>query len=278
MSASTHTIRLTTGVTLPYVEQGDPRGVPLILLHGYSDSSISYELLLPHLPDSIHAYAYTQRGHGGADKPAAGYRVQDYVADLAAFMDAVGVEAAVIAGHSGGSYTAQQFSLDHPDRTLGLVLIGALRAFRDNPDVLELHDAVSQLTDPVDPEFVREFQESCVAQPVPEQFLDGIITGSCQVPARVWKDYLDGILEATVPTESGTISAPTLIMWGDQDAFCPRADQEALVAAIPRARLQIYGGTGHCPHWEQPQRAAAQITAFVAEAAEDAPSPLRGAA
>ena len=186
MSASTHTIRLTTGVTLPYVEQGDPRGVPLILLHGYSDSSISYELLLPHLPDSIHAYAYTQRGHGGADKPAAGYRVQDYVADLAAFMDAVGVEAAVIAGHSGGSYTAQQFSLDHPDRTLGLVLIGALRAFRDNPDVLELHDAVSQLTDPVDPEFVREFQESCVAQPVPGQFIDAVVADSCRMPARVW--------------------------------------------------------------------------------------------
>jgi non-heme chloroperoxidase len=268
-----HSIQLSTGVTVPYVEHGNPSGVPLILLHGYSDSSLSYDLLLPHLPDSIHAYAYTQRGHGDADKPVAGYRVKDYVADVAAFMDAIGVEAAVIAGHSGGSYTAQRFALDHPDRTLGVVLIGAFRAFHDNPDVRELEGAVRQLTDPVDPEFVREFQESCVAQPVPAGFMDAIVAGSCQMPARVWKDYLDGLLEAEVPTESGTIAAPTLILWGDQDAFCRRSDQDALLAAIPRVHLEAYEGTGHCPHWEQPERAAAEIAAFTAEVSVAAQRP-----
>jgi non-heme chloroperoxidase len=268
MSRSTHSIQLSTGVTVPYVEQGDPSGVPLVLLHGYSDSSLSYDLALPHLPDTIHAYAYTQRGHGDADKPVAGYRVEDYVADVAAFMDAMGIEAAVIAGHSGGSYTAQRFALDHPGRTLAVVLIGSFRAFHDNPDVLELGEAVWQFSDPVDPEFVREFQESCVARAVPADFMEAIIAGSMQVPARVWKDYLAGLLEAQVPTESGTIAAPTLILWGDQDGFCRRSDQEALLAAIPRARLSTYHGTGHCPHWEEPERAAAEIEAFAAEAAE----------
>ena len=234
----------------------------MILLHGYTDSSVSYELMLPHLPDSVHAYAYTQRGHGDADKPVAGYRVEDYVADVAAFMDAMDIEAAVIAGHSGGSYTAQRFALDHPDRTLGVVLIGSFRAFHDNPVILEFQEAVSELTDPVDPEFVREFQESCVTQPVPGGFIDAIVAGSMQVPARVWKDYLAGLLEADVPTESGVIDAPTLILWGDQDAFCPRSDQDALLAAIPQARLETYRGAGHCPHWEQPERAAAEIAAF----------------
>jgi non-heme chloroperoxidase len=257
-------IRLSTGVTLPYVKQGDPAGVPVVLLHGYSDSSLSYELMLPHLPDAIHAFAYTQRGHDGTDAPARGYRVDDYVADLAAFMDAMGIEVAVIAGHSGGSYTAQRFALEHPDRTLGVALIGAFRAFDDNPGILELWEEVSQFTDPVEPGFVREFQESCVAQPVPAGFLDAIITGSMQVPARVWKEYLEGLIEAEVPTQSGTIGAPALILWGDQDAFCPRSDQDALVAAIPQARLEVYEGTGHCPHWEQPERAAAEIAAFAA--------------
>jgi non-heme chloroperoxidase len=82
------------------------------------------------------------------------------------------------------------------------------------------------------------------------------------VPARVWKAYLDDLLAADVPTESGTIAAPTLIQWGDQDAFCRRSDQDALLAAIPRSRLSTYEGTGHCPHWEQPTRAAAEIAAF----------------
>jgi non-heme chloroperoxidase len=259
-----HSIQLSTGVTVPYVEQGDPSGVPLIMLHGYSDSWLSYDLMLPHLPDSIHAYAYTQRGHGDAGKPVAGYRVDDYVADVAAFMDAVGVEAAVIAGHSGGSYAAQRFALDHPDRTLGVVLIGSFRAFHDKPDLLEFGEAVSHLTDPVDPEFVREFQESCVARPVPAGFIDAIVAGSLQVPARVWKDYFAGLLEADVPTESGSIASPTLILWGDQDAFCPRSDQDGLLAAIPQARMETYQSTGHCPHWEQPERAAAEIAAFTA--------------
>jgi non-heme chloroperoxidase len=273
-SPMSHSIRLSTGVTVPYVEQGDPSGVPVVLLHGYSDSWLSYELMLPHLPDSAHAYAYTQRGHGDADKPVAGYRVDDYVADVAAFMDAMGLEAAVIAGHSAGSYTAQRFALDHPDRTLGVVLIGSFRAFHDNPGVRELREAVSHFTDAVDPEFVREFQESCVAQPVPAGFMDAIVAGSMQVPARVWKDYLEGLLEADVPTESGSIAAPTLILWGDQDAFCPRSDQDALLAAIPQARLETYAGAGHCPHWEQPERAAAEIAAFTAGVSLAAPEAV----
>jgi pimeloyl-ACP methyl ester carboxylesterase len=270
MSRSTHSIQLSTGMRLPYLEQGDPSGVPMVLLHGYSDSSHSFELLLPHLPGSVHAYALTQRGHGDADKPVSGYRPDHFAADVAAFLDAVGVEAAVIVGHSGGSYAAQRFALDHPDRTLGLVLIGSFQAFRENPGVLELKQAIAELTDPVDREFVREFQESCVARPVAADFMEAIIDGSSRVPARVWKVYLEDLLAADVPTESGTIGAPTLIQWGDQDAFVPRGDQDALLAAIPRARLSSYRGTGHCPHWEEPERAAAEIAAFAAGVAEPA--------
>jgi non-heme chloroperoxidase len=262
----THHIQFVTlpgGPRLPYVEHGDPAGVPLILLHGYSDSWRSWELLLPKLPAPVHAYALTQRGHGDADRPAAGYRPEDHAADVAAFMDAVGLDAAIIAGHSGGSYSAQRFALDHPERTLGIVLIGAFRAFHDNPGVLELSHVVSELTDPVDPEFVRAFQESTVAQPLPAGFLEEtIVAESRKLPARVWKTYLRDILEADVPTETGTIDAPTLILWGDQDAFCPRSDQDALLAAIPGAQLAVYHGTGHCPHWEQPQRTAADLVAF----------------
>lgn len=274
MSRTTDTVQLSTGVTLPYLEQGDPAGVPMVLLHGYSDSSRSFELLLPHLPDSIHAYAYTQRGHAGATKPRAGYRVADNVADAEAFMDALGIEAAMIVGHSAGSYVAQRFALDHPDRTLGVVLIGAFRSFHDNPGVLEFGEAVAELADPVDPEFVRDFQEGCVAEPVPSAFIEAIIAGSMELTAQVWKDYYHGLVEAPVPTESGTIAKPVLILWGDQDVFCPRSDQEALLAAIPQAALEVYPGTGHCPHWEQPERAAAEIVAFASDVAKpDLPRP-----
>lgn len=255
---------LATGVTLPYVEQGDPNGLPVVLLHGYTDSWRSWELLLPALPDSLHVYAITQRGHGDADRPADGYRPEDYSDDVAAFLDAVGLEAAVIVGHSAGSYTAQRFAADHPERTLGLVLVAAFHVFATNPAARELQEAVAQLTDPVDRDFAREFQASCVARPVPAVFMDAIVDGSANVPARVWQACLDALMSADVPTEAATITAPTLIMWGDRDAFCPRSDQDALVAAIPRARLIVYSGTGHCPHWEQVERVAGDLAAFAA--------------
>ena len=272
-STTSHSGALATGVTLPYVEQGDPAGVPLILLHGYSDSWRSWELLLRALPDSLHVFALTQRGHGDAERPHDGYRPEDHAADVAAFMDHVGLDAAVIVGHSGGSYTAQRFALDHPERTLGLVLVAAFHDMRDNPGVRELWQAVSALTDPVNPDFVREFQAGCVSEPLPDGFLEAIIAESRKLPARVWKAYLQEFMEADAPTETGTIAAPTMIQWGDQDTFCPRGDQDALVVAIPAARLVVYPD-GHCPHWEQPERAAAELVAFAQRVAPAAPAAI----
>jgi pimeloyl-ACP methyl ester carboxylesterase len=181
-------------------------------------------------------------------------------------MDALEIERAVIAGHSAGGFAAQRFARDHLERTLGLVLLSTFRSFAGNPDVAELWEAVSALTDPVDPAFVRAFQEACVAEPVPEGFIDGVVAESLKLPARVWKAYLRGLLAADVPTEGGGIEAPALILWGDRDAFVPRQDQDALAAAIPRAELRVYEGTGHCPHWERPARTAADLAAFAAPA------------
>jgi len=247
-------------VTLPYVEQGDPSGVPVVLLHGYADSHRFFDRLLTQLPRSIHAFTFTQRGHGDADRPADGYRQENFVADLAAFMDTVGLDAAVIAGQSSGGYTAQRFAIDHPGRTLGLVLLGSPRDFRDKPaDVIS---SIAKLTDPVDPGFVREFTESTITQALPPGDLEILVAESCKVPARVWKAALAGLLEAAVPIESGTITAPTLILWGEEDVFCPRGEQEAIAQTIAGADLVAYPGTGHAVAVEQPARAATHIAAF----------------
>ena len=80
---------------------------------------------------------------------------------------------------------------------------------------------------------------------------------------RVWRAALDGLLEAEAPTDVGPISAPTRILWGDQDAFCPRGEQVFLTAAIPGSDLIVYEGTGHALHWELPARAAEDLAAFL---------------
>ena len=68
--------------TLSYVEQGDPAGVPIMLLHGVSDSCHSFAPLLPCLPPSLHVLAISQRGHGDSERPRFGYTPRDFAADL----------------------------------------------------------------------------------------------------------------------------------------------------------------------------------------------------
>jgi non-heme chloroperoxidase len=257
-------VELPHRVKLPYVEQGDPSGVPVILLHGYTDSWYSFEPVLPHLPGSIHAFALTQRGHGDADRPAAGYRTRDFAADVAAFADALALGPAVVVGSSMGSTNAQRFAIDHPERVLGLVLASSFATYRGNPTIVDFwQSGVSQLTDPIDPGFVREFQESTLAQPISPAFLDTVVQESLKVPARVWRAAFEGSLEDDFVSELDKIEAPTLLVWGAQDMLCPRHDQDVLLRAIPGARLVVYENAGHALHWEEPERFAADLVAFV---------------
>jgi len=254
---------LSTGVTLRYAAQGDPSGVPVVLLHGLSDSHPSYAPMTAHLPDHIRAYALTTRGHGDSDKPEHGYRLDEQAADVAAFLDAVGHESAVVVGHSMGGYIAQQFALDHPERTVALVLMGAFRAIAGDPGLVEFLAELEQVEDPVPESLAREFQESTIERPLAPGQLEQAIAESCKVPVHVWRGALEGMLHAVPPSEAGLITAPTRLIWGDRDQYIPRGEQLLLAAAIPGAELLVYEGTGHAIHWEEPARAAADVAAFI---------------
>lgn len=259
MTRDIRSAQLSNGLKLPYVEQGDHSGIPVLLLHAYVESWRYFEGLLSHLPRSIHAFVPTQRGHGDADRPPSGYGLEDFSGDVSAFMDEVGLEAAMLVGSSSGGYVAQRFALDHPERTLGITLAGAPRSLRDKPAVAEFLEAVRELSDPVDPAFAREFLESTLSRPLPPAVLETLVDESCKAPAHVWKAALAGLLEAVPPTATGTITAPTLVLWGDRDEFLPRSDAEALAAAIPGSRLVTYEGTGHLVLLEEPERVAADV-------------------
>jgi non-heme chloroperoxidase len=257
-------VELPDRIKLPYVEQGDPSGVPMILLHGYTDSWRSFEPVLPHLPESIHAFALTQRGHGDADRPATGYHTRDFAADVEAFTDTLGLGPAIVVGSSMGSTNAQRFAIDYPKRVLGLVLASSFATYQSNPMAIDFwQSGVSQLTDPIDPGFVREFQESTLAQPISPAFLGTVVQEGLKVPARVWRAAFEGFLEDDFASELDKIEAPTLLVWGARDTLCPRHDQHVLLRAIPGARLVVYERAGHALHWEEPERFAADLVAFV---------------
>lgn len=128
----------------------------------------------------------------------------------------------------------------------------------------ELWDStISKLSDPVDPGFVREFAASILAQPVPQAFFETIVQENLKVPAFVWRATFEGLMADDSLGELQTIKAPTLIIWGDQDTILPRIDQEVLAAAIPGSRLVVYPGAGHAFYWEEPDRVASDLVAFI---------------
>jgi pimeloyl-ACP methyl ester carboxylesterase len=255
-----HLAELRDGLELPYVEQGDPDGVPVVLLHAWLDSRRYFDQLMAALPERIHAFAFDQRGHGDAKKPADGYGLRDFADDIGAFMDAVGLNAAVLGGASSGGYVAQQFAVDDPSRTRGLALLGSPRSLRGpRPPFAKV---VATLEDPIDAAFVRELIEGMLGLEVPEAIMKVLCQESLKVPARVWRDAFEGLLAAEPPLDTGRISAPTLIVWGADDSLLPRADQEAMATEIPGARLVIYDGVGHLPVIEAPERVAADLTAL----------------
>jgi non-heme chloroperoxidase len=256
------------GVSISYAEQGRSDGAPVLLHPGFGDSWRSFEPVLSHLPESIRGFAISPRGHGDSSHPRSGYRWSDYAGDVAAFMDVVHVGAAVVVGHSSSCFVAQRFALDHPQRALGLVLIGCPLTLKGHPGLLRLWESsVSKLEDPIDPGFVREFQESATGA-VSSEFLESMVAETMKVPAGVWRATIEGFLEEDLTGELGNIRAPTLLIWGDRDPIAPRADQDAIAAAVPDSRLAVHGGSGHSPHWENPAEIASDIVGFVGKLAQ----------
>ena len=258
------TVSLSTDVTLHYAECGDRMGEAIVFLHAYTDSWFAFSRVLNLLSPSYHAFAPDKRGHGDSDKPECCYTVDDFAADVDAFMDAVGVEEATLVGQSSGGLIAQRVALSYPDCVSRLVLIGSPITLLHNEALIELGEEMLALEDPIPPGFVREFVESTIYHPVPEEFVAGVVSECLKVPARVWRDYWKGVLLTVDDTARlGEIGAPTLILWGEEDALLPREEQERRAAAIPDATFRVYPDTGHAVAGERPEWVVRDLEAFM---------------
>jgi non-heme chloroperoxidase len=260
-------ISLSTGLRLAYAEQGPATGLPVIFLHGVTDSWRSFEPVLRLLPTDVRAIAISQRGHGDSGRPAGGYTYSDMAGDLRAFMDRRAIPSAVIVGHSMGAMVAQRFAVDYPERLTGLVLMGSFAGMYQHPEMTEfVVTTIAPQTDPITPAFARDWQLSTTAREIDPAFLETVIAETLKVPARVWHAAFDGFLRT--PDFSGElsrVSAPALLMWGDRDTYASESDQRRLRAVMPGARAITYPGAGHAIHWEDPSRITSDLMAFVME-------------
>jgi pimeloyl-ACP methyl ester carboxylesterase len=100
-------------------------------------------------------------------------------------------------------------------------------------------------------------------RPLPEAFFERVVEESSKAPVRVWRDVFENLLRYDDAAKLPRMKVPTLLIWGEDDALFSRTDHDALAAAIPGVRVEVYRDTGHCPNWERPEQVAASLDAFL---------------
>jgi YbgC/YbaW family acyl-CoA thioester hydrolase len=260
------TQRLTVhGVNLAVEVRGE--GPAILFVHGYPlDRSIWRDQI-----DSLDGYrriAPDLRGMGQSDAPDLGYGMALYAADLAALLDALGVDDVVLCGLSMGGYVAFEFLRQWRSRVRGLVLMDT-RAEADAPEVRRARDAAAATA--------RERGTAAVSDAMlPKMLAPGTMSGRPEVVERVRAlmaaTPVAGMIgalgamrdragsESLLPELSGI---PTLVVVGAADILTPPDQARAMAEAIPGARLAIIPGAGHLPPVEQPAATTESLREFL---------------
>ncbi len=137
--------RFHTGkVELNYGE-GSPNGPPFVILHGGAASWHYADALIELLVDRWHVYAPDLRGHGQSGRVPERYRLQDYAEDMAAFLEVVVHEPAIVYGHSLGGEVAVMVASHHPTLMRALVVGDAPFSTENHPTEEPNHKAMNEL-------------------------------------------------------------------------------------------------------------------------------------
>lgn len=254
-------IELPNGLSLAYVEMGDPAGQPTLLIHGYTDNSRSWSLIAPFLKDR-RLFAIDLRGHGKSDAPECCYAYTDFANDAALFLDGVGIAQADVIGHSLGSLTAQLLAAQHPDKVRKLVLVSSTTAVGGGPGSW-LWDNITPLQPPIDPEsqFMKDWYWN--PNPVDDDYIARERGESAATPIHVWRGVLWGTVINDLTLTAPLVKAPVMVMWGEQDSLFDLSHQEKLEKAFPEARFEVFAGAGHNMFWEFPKDSATIIAGFL---------------
>lgn len=261
-------LELASGRRLHTVERPAASGAPtVIFLHGFTDSWRSFERLWTYLEPGLRLFTFDARGHGTSGE-AETYTLEGFAADLHEVVATVsGHDKVALVGHSLGSFVAQRYAIDHPERVGRLVLLGTGPQAQGKPELEALLAEVQTLPDPVPRAFVQTFQESTLHRPIAPEELDRYVEESAKLRSRTWQGALSGLLKADHRHELSAVQAPTLVLWGERDDLFSRAEQETLTAALPHATLRTYAEVGHGLHWEVPETVAADLNAFLRDTA-----------
>jgi pimeloyl-ACP methyl ester carboxylesterase len=249
---------------LRYLESG--AGPPLVLVHGLGSNAMQdWGRLVAPLGRSYHVYAPDLPGFGRSERPAAAdYSIPMQVEAVRAFMSAVGVSRARVAGISMGGWIVARLAGEHPELVERLVVVAPAGMRPDDaaPIPVEVlfpqdEDGVRRLVaavrhkPPATPSFVAR-------DILARKRRDEWIVRRTLESMRPGRDWLNGTL--------GRAEMPVLIVWGRQDALIPVAYAAPLSAEFKNAELELLDGCGHVPMADCPEAFDRVMTAFLAAA------------
>jgi 3-oxoadipate enol-lactonase len=241
-------------------------GVPVLLLHGFPHDRTLWAAQLAAPPAGARLIAPDLPGFG--ESASAAVPSLDHWADWTiALLDALGIDRAVIGGLSMGGYLAFAIWRRHPTRVLGLILADT----KAGADTLEgrekrvamqakaLTEGAGAIADAMMPGMIGKTTRE--TRPHAVRYLDDMLR---RASVGAIHDALDALRTRPDSTPSlATISVPTLIVCGDEDALTPVKESEALHAAIAESQLAVIPGAGHASCVEHPAAFNALLAGFL---------------
>jgi pimeloyl-ACP methyl ester carboxylesterase len=266
--------QLTTddGVKLHYEEAGT--GVPIVFVHEFAGDVRSWEAQLRHFGKRYRAIAYNARGYPPSDVPDDVERYSQERArdDIRAVLDALSIDKAHVVGLSMGGFATLHFGFTYPQRARSLVVAGA--GYGAEPDKR------AQFADEVEAS-ARRFEEVEMARAAETYALGPTRVQFQNKDPRGWREFADDLTRHSargsaltlrgvqkrrpslyeLTERMQTITAPTLVMTGDEDWSCL---EPALLMkrTIPTAALVVMPNTGHTLNLEEPAAFNAHLDWF----------------
>ncbi len=228
------------GLKIYYEEYG--KGKPLLLLHGGTQTSASWHEFIPDLTHHFRVITPDSRGHGRTNNPEGKFSYRLMAADMAAFIEAMGLEKPLVLEYSDGGQIALEIGMGYPGLTTALAaggiyyqLTGPIVKFIktlgfEGPGMLNLEQMAKE-----DPEFMTSLKADHVSSPDPEYWKTLL-----EQLSRMWWTPFDYTGE-----DFQKITEPFLILAGDRDRFCPVEQAVDMYTLIPKAELAVFPNTTH---------------------------------
>ena len=208
-------------------------GEPLLFLHGFTGAGSDWRHLFTEVPAGYELITPDLRGHGRSANPDGRFTFRQSARDVIRILDHLGIDRIKAIGISGGGITLLHLATMAPARIKAMVIVSAPPYFPEPARAVQRHFAESMLSD-------EERARMRQRHPDGEKQIDALFS-----QARAFADSYEDV-NFTPPLLS-TITADTLVVFGDRDPLYPVALALELRAAIPQSYLWVVPNGGHAP-------------------------------